>query len=337
MEQTRNRKGKLVAGTLKILGLVLIFWASNCANANAGTDVADCCVAASTAAQAESEADTGRPSEGKFHRPECFDRVWNIINDEFWDPNFNGVDWEDARERYRSKALAAEDHESFAAVVNQMLGELKTSHTRYFTKWEPEYYTLQAVFTSATLADVSAGETSVLVKYLSKLRSSQGEPHRSGIGVVTKDMGGRHYVTAVLSSSPAEKAGILLGDWLVEVNGQPFHPIRSFENKVGQEAELTIQRSPQASSRSMLRIIPVDSVERELFESDSHARPRFIEHGGHRFGYVRLWWLNGLAMRQVLEYGLNAGNMSEGIIIDIRDGFGGTPGYEYIAPFLKYG
>ncbi|MHC4170175.1 MAG: hypothetical protein ACYSWQ_24780, partial [Planctomycetota bacterium] len=38
-----------------------------------------------------------------------------------------------------------------------------------------------------------------------------------------------------------------------------------------------------------------------------------------------------------LEYGLNAGNMSEGIIIDIRDGFGGTPGYEYIAPFLKYG
>jgi len=28
-----------------------------------------------------------------------------------------------------------------------------------------------------------------------------------------------------------------LGDWLVEVDGQPFHPIRSFEDEAGQELE----------------------------------------------------------------------------------------------------
>jgi carboxyl-terminal processing protease len=326
-----------MAKIFKIVGLVLIFWASRSANATAGTNIPDCYFAASTVAQAESETDTKRPSEGRFHPPECFDKVWDIINDEFWDPNFNGVDWEDARERYRPEALVAKDHKSFAVIINQMLGELKTSHTRYFTKWEPEYYTLQAVFTSATLADVSAGKTPVLEDYLSILRSSKGEPRRSGIGVVTKDMGGCHYVTAVLTSSPAEKAGILLGDWLVEVNGQPFHPIHSFENKAGQEVELTIQRSPLASSRSILKITPVDNRERELFESDSRARPKFIEHRGHRFGYVRLWWLSGLAMRQALGDGLDAGKMSEGMIIDIRDGFGGSPSYEHIAPFLQYG
>jgi carboxyl-terminal processing protease len=39
-------------------------------------------------------------------------------------------------------------------------------------------------------------------------------------------------------------------------------------------------------------------------------------------------------MRQVLELGIDAGIKSEGIIIDIRDGFGGILPTEYIQPFL---
>ena len=74
-------------------------------------------------------------AEEKFNRAEYFDKIWETINDKFWDPNFNNVDWEDARKRYRPKSLTSKDHESFAVVVNQMLAELKTSHTRYFTKW----------------------------------------------------------------------------------------------------------------------------------------------------------------------------------------------------------
>ena len=84
--------------------------------------------------------------EGRFDPAECFDKVWGTINEEFWDQNFNGVDWEDANKRYRLRALAAKDHELFAGIVNQMLAELKTSHTHYYTKWEPAYYGLQAAF-----------------------------------------------------------------------------------------------------------------------------------------------------------------------------------------------
>lgn len=290
-----------------------------------------------SASQQDEAVPAQTQTEYRFNPAECFDKVWNIINDEFWDPNFNGVDWKDARKRYRPKALAAKNHESFAVVVNQMLGELKTSHTRYFTRWDPDYYTLQAAFISASLANASTLETSALEQYLSDLRSSQRDPHRSGIGVVTKKISGRHYVIAVLNSSPAEKAGILSGDWLVEVNGQPFHPVRSFENKSGQEVKIIIQRGSSETTRHLLKVVPVDRKERELFEKDSHDRPRFIEHKDHRFAYIRLWWLNGRPMRQVLEYGINAAIMSEGIIIDIRDGFGGGPPVDYIQPFLKNG
>jgi carboxyl-terminal processing protease len=157
-----------------------------------------------------------------------FDKIWNFVNDDFWDPNFNGVDWEEARKRYKSKALAAKDHESFAIVVNQMLAELKTSHTRYFTKWEPDYYTLQAALISQRLAAYGTSDTSVLEKSRPGLYSSKAKPHRTGIGVVTKEIDGHFYVNKVLASSPAEKAGIVLGDLLLEVNGQKFHPVRSF-------------------------------------------------------------------------------------------------------------
>ena len=43
------------------------------------------------------------------------------------------------------------------------------------------------------------------------------DPHRTGIGVVTKNIEDRYYTSTVLKRSPAEKAGIVLGDWLVEV------------------------------------------------------------------------------------------------------------------------
>ena len=288
----------------------------------------------SSTKQQEEAAPIQTQAEEHFNPAECFDKVWQIINEEFWDPNFNGVDWEDAKKRYRPKALAAKDHESFAVIVNQMLAELKTSHTYYYTKWEPEYYTLQAVFISGELRENNTTDTSALEKHVPGLYSSQANPHRTGIGVVTKHLYGRHYVNVVLASSPAEKAGIVLGDWIVEVNGRPFHPIESFQSKAGQEIELTIQRGRSESTRHMIKVTPLDMKERELFESDTQASMKTIEHKGHRFSYIRLWWLMGWKMREAFEVGL-MDHDTDGVIIDIRDGFGGSPYSEYIHPFLK--
>ena len=301
-----------MAKILRIVGLVLIFCALDAANSTAGPNVADCDIEVSTVVWVKSEADAKESEGKKFNPAECFDKVWGIINDEFWDPNFNGVDWEDAKKRYRPKALAAKDHESFAAIVNQMLGELKTSHTRYYTKLDPGYYILRVV-------------------------SGKPDAHRIGIGVVTKKIEKRHYVIAVIKSSPAEKAGILSGDWLVEVDDHSFHPIRSFENKADQELELIVQRGPLESTRQKLKVTPLNMKEKDRLGNDSHASLKTIEYKGHRFAYVRLWWLRGLEMKNALEYGINRANETEGIIIDIRDGYGGDMGYEFIAPFLQYG
>ena len=301
-----------MAKIFKIVSLMLIYCSAYAANGTAGTDVADRNVTDTVVVRGESEADTKKPAEEKFNPDEYFDKVWQIINEEFWDPNFNGVDWEDAGKRYKPKALAAKDHESLAVIVNQMLSELKTSHTYYYTKWNPDYYIIQVVF-------------------------GKHDSHRNGIGVVTKKIGGRYYVIAVLNSSSAEKAGIVLGDWLVEVNCSLFHPIHSFENKAGQELEITIQRGTTEATRQKLKVIPVDRKEEDWLGNDSHSSLKTIEHKGHSFAYIRLWWLRGLKMRDAIEYGIHKADETEGIIIDLRDGVGGDFGYEFIAPFLQYG
>lgn len=254
----------------------------------------------------------GQTEHRGFEPEECFDKVWNIINDEFWDPNFNGVNWEDARKRYRPEAIATQDHETFAEIVNRMLAELKTSHTRYYTKWDPGYYIIKVVF-------------------------GKPETHRTGIGVVTKKIEGRHYVIAVNHSSPAKEAGIFPGDWLVETNGQPFHPIRSFENKADQDVEVVVQRGLSELSRRKVTVKPKDLKEKDRLGNDSYASVKIIDHKEHRFAYVRLWWLRGEEMKFALQSGIYRANETEGLIIDLRDGYGGDLGYEFIAPFLQYG
>jgi carboxyl-terminal processing protease len=291
----------------RIVVLVLVLWDSQCAS---GTERID--VISSTETRVILREDKRKPEPDEFNPAECFDKVWGIINDEFWDPNFNGVDWVGARKRYRPEAIAAEDHESLAEIINQMLAELETSHTRYYTKWDPGYYIIKVVF-------------------------GKPDTHRSGIGVVTKKIEGHHYVIAALHSSPAEKAGILFGDRLVEADGQSFHPIRSFFNKTGQEVELIVQRGPLESTRKNLTVTPLDMKEIDRLGKDSYASLKTIEYRGHRFAYVRLWWLRGIEMKDALQFGIHRANETEGIIIDLRDGYGGDMGYEFIAPFLQYG
>ena len=318
-----------MARILRLLSLVLLCSVLFISKSAAPTEVVD-----------SNQTREKRVSVGKesFSPGECFDKVWRIINEEFWDPNFNGVDWDDARDRYRPKAMAAKDHESFAEIVNRMLAELKTSHMHYYTKWDPLYYTLQAALISGEIVEQDdPTDTSILEKRRPGLFSSQANPHRTGIGVVSKQFNDRYYVTAVLASSPAKTAGMVLGDWIVEVDGKLFHPIRSFEDQHGRELEITIQRSSSLSSRHKLKVTPIDTEERQLYENDALAHSKkTIDHKGYRIAYIRLWWLMGWKMRQVFEFGMRHDD-AEGLIIDIRDGFGGSPATVYIYPFLEGG
>lgn len=67
-------------------------------------------------------------SDGRETRVETFERVWSIVDETFYDPEFNGVDWKAVRARYAPRVAALERDEELYPLLGEMLGELKASH-----------------------------------------------------------------------------------------------------------------------------------------------------------------------------------------------------------------
>ena len=61
---------------------------------------------------------------------DAFESVWNTVNDKYYDPKLNGVDWQAARTNYESRVLSAVDDDRYWELLDKMTGELKDSHTR---------------------------------------------------------------------------------------------------------------------------------------------------------------------------------------------------------------
>jgi carboxyl-terminal processing protease len=78
-------------------------------------------------------------------------------------------------------AMQAQSSEEVAAVVNQMLSELKTSHTRFYTANEPAYYQILGIFQP---------RNPDLLKPLKNLFPN-GKIEYSGIGIFTKNINGK--------------------------------------------------------------------------------------------------------------------------------------------------
>ncbi|OLE53699.1 MAG: hypothetical protein AUG51_11825 [Acidobacteria bacterium 13_1_20CM_3_53_8] len=64
-------------------------------------------------------------------RAEVFETVWKTINNEYYNPSFNGVDWAAVREHYRPQIEAARTDDAFYALIKQMLRELHDLHTGF--------------------------------------------------------------------------------------------------------------------------------------------------------------------------------------------------------------
>jgi len=64
----------------------------------------------------------------KSDRLVLFDRVWNIVNEQFYDQNFNGADWGKKYSEYKPLIEKAENADTLFILLNKMLFELNSSH-----------------------------------------------------------------------------------------------------------------------------------------------------------------------------------------------------------------
>lgn len=251
---------------------------------------------------------------------DVFEQVWQTVNEKFFDPNFNGLDWRKTRGKYINQAKQAQTKSELATVINQMLSELKTSHTRFYTQEEPAYYQLLGVFWS--------GNTG-LHKQLKKIFPT-GKPEYSGIGIITEDVKDKTFVRAVLDGSPAAKAGILMGDQVLQVDGQPFQPIQSFVGKAGKPVTILIQKTQDANSRKQITVTPKLLDGSKMFLDAMDASVKVVERDGKKIGYVHIWSYAGDKYQEKLEQELFSGRIrdADSFVLDLREGWGGaSPNY----------
>lgn len=63
-------------------------------------------------------------------RAEAFEKIWRTVEEKYYDPNFNGVDWQAVRERFRPRLETVQTDAEFYRLMNEMVSELRDAHTR---------------------------------------------------------------------------------------------------------------------------------------------------------------------------------------------------------------
>ncbi|HEY9741999.1 MAG TPA: S41 family peptidase [Coleofasciculaceae cyanobacterium] len=259
--------------------------------------------------------------------------VWQEVDENFFDPKFNGVNWKAKREEYAERIKPAQSIEEASVVINQMLGELNTSHTRFYSRLEPAYYQLLGVFDRGDFA-----------QEIAKL-FPDGKLEYTDIGIFTKDINGKTFITAILDGSPAAKAGLKVGDAVLTVDGKPYQPIQSFVDKADREVKISIQRTPDAKSIEDITVIPKKLYPNTLFLEAMRESIKIIERDRalpgaksdrQKIGYVHIWSYAGDQYQQLLGDEIAYGKLkdADSLILDLRDGWGGA-NPNYLAIFAE--
>jgi carboxyl-terminal processing protease len=249
-----------------------------------------------------------------------FEEVWRTVHEHFYDPTFHGLDWVAVGEKYRPLAATAGSDAERSAVINRMLSELAASHTGYYTASDPAYYQLLDIFSGA------------LRQPLRRL-FPDGQVSYPGIGIFTKSLDGKSFISGVLDGLAASKAGLLVGDEIIAVDGDPFHPVKSFAPKVGQEVTLTIRRRGDAPAEGLV-VVPEPINPNKAFLKAMEESARIIDTNGVKIGYIHVWSYAGAQYQQLLERELSSGKLrdAEALVWDLREGWGGAEA-EYLHLF----
>ncbi len=240
-----------------------------------------------------------------------FDEAARLVRDNFYDPKLRGMDWDATIARHRPRYLAATDAKERSAAINALLAELDASHMIHATADEPRYYQLVDIFRFGLRDSVR--------RYFP---SGIAYP---GIGIFTREIDGKTFVTGVIAGLPAAKAGVVVGDEIIAADDAPFEPLASFRDKVGSAVKLSLRRERDGPV-SAVEVRPERIEPGKAFRAAMREGARLIETNGKRIGYIRVWSYAGERYQDALMEELSSGKLkdADALIWDLRDGWGGA-------------
>ncbi|NJM70573.1 MAG: S41 family peptidase [Scytonema sp. RU_4_4] len=221
---------------------------------------------------------------------ELVDEVWQIINRQYVDGNFNKVDWQAVRREYLNKSYS--NKQDAYKSIREMLKKLDDPYTRFM---DPEEFKSMQVDTSGELTGIGI---------------------QIGLDEKTKKL----TVIAPIEDTPAEKAGILAKDIITKINGKSTEgmdtnqAVSLIRGEAGTPVNLTIVRSGQEKefkiTRAKIEIHPVEYSQKQTPAGN--------------VGYIRLKQFSANASKEMQQAIRNLESKQvAGYVLDLRNNPGG--------------
>lgn len=222
----------------------------------------------------------------------------------WWDrANREKIDWNGLVERYRDRAKHAATPLEAHHVVNELLGELKTSHL--------------------ALMEGSLYERELLPEFASK------QTLRAGIELSVVQQA--YFVDCVLEGSPADKAGLEVGDEVLTIDGVKT-PESSLLQEAGHDPGLDLpaafvldvkSEAPialEVRHRKGARAEKITFTPSKMCMLDAtKASIRVIEKDGKRLGVIHLWHFMNSDMNTQLRKAIKGPFADcDGLVLDVR-------------------
>jgi C-terminal processing protease CtpA/Prc/Tol biopolymer transport system component len=230
---------------------------------------------------------------------EVFREAWTYIHDTFFDPAFNGVNWDSIRAEYEPRVAGAGSPDEVRRIISLMLGELNSSHS--------------GIFPAAGGGGGENGSGKL------GLRFDRAEFESVG----------RLKVTEVIALGPSAQAGIKVGDYLTSVDGEKIGAHTNLdqllEHKVGKRVELSIAPSPTGEAKTLVVRPLTTAAEKNLLYRQwvEHNREYVDKASGGKLGYIHLIDMSAGTLAQMNVDLDTEMHSREGVVVDVRNNNGG--------------
>lgn len=221
---------------------------------------------------------------------EIVDEVWQIIDRNYVDGNFNQVDWKSVRSQYLNRSYASKQ-DAYKA-IREMLKQLKDPYTRFM---DPEEFKNMQIDTSGELTGV-------------------------GIQLAADEKTKKLTVVSPIEGSPASSAGIVAKDIITKIDNQSTEgmdvnkAVTLIRGPVNTQVKLTVQRGNQQMEFNLKRA-----------KIEIHPVRTSVQQGATgKVGYIRLVQFSANAapeMRDAIQKLEKEG--VTGYVLDLRSNPGG--------------